>query len=347
MQQLTFIKPGRLEWHEVPDAKIETVDDALVRPIAVTACDGDVAMLRGETPITGPFAFGHEFVAEVVELGEAVTGFHKGQRVILPVQISCGACARCHKGLTAFCTGVRQPAAWGLGVFGGNWPGAFADALRVPFARHMMVPVPHGVAPNVVASAGDNLADAWRAVAPHLIESPGADVLVVGYGSIGLYVVQIAHALGASRIDYLDPAVERLTLAESLGAHALKGSSSERVGEYAITVDAVPVDMSPNPAGLACALRSVAPGGVCTSIGLYFSEPPFPLLHMWTRGVRFHTGPSNARAHMPHVLELVQTGRIRPELITSEVVPWDDAAEGLAYPSLKPLVVRQPLGGSQ
>ena len=69
------------------------------------------------------------------------------------------------------------------------------------------------------------------------------------------------------------------------------------------------------------------------------------MLHMWTRGVRFHTGPSNARAHLPEVLELVQTGRIHPELITSEVVPWDDAAEALAHPSLKPLVVRERLGG--
>jgi threonine dehydrogenase-like Zn-dependent dehydrogenase len=344
VRQLAFIKPAHLEWHDVPNPTIETADDALVRPIAVTACDGDLAMLRGETPITGPFAFGHEFVAEVIEVGEAVTGFHTGQEVILPVQISCGACALCHKGMTAFCTGVRQPAAWGLGAFGGNWPGAFADALRVPFARHMMVPVPHGLAPNVVASAGDNLADAWRTIAPHLTESPGADVLVVGYGSIGLYAVQIAHALGASRIDYLDIDVDRLVLAESFGANAIKGPPPERVGQYAITVDASPIDMSPNPAGLACALRSVAPGGVCTSIGLYFSEPPFPLLHMWSRGVRFHTGPSNARAHMPQVLALVQTGRIHPELVTSEVVPWDDAAEALAHPSLKPLMVRAPLG---
>jgi len=101
------------------------------------------------------------------------------------------------------------------------------------------------------------------------------------------------------------------------------------------------VDAGADAAGLACALRSLAPGGVCTSIGIYYNDPtPIPLLEMDGRGVRFRTGRANARADMPAVLELVQSGRIQLERVTSEVVPWEDAAEALADPSMKTLFVR-------
>jgi alcohol dehydrogenase len=61
---------------------------------------------------------------------------------------------------------------------------------------------------------------------------------------------------------------------------------------------------------------------------------------MYGRGVRFHTGRANARADMPAVLELVQAGRIKPELVTSEVVQWEDAGKALADPSMKPVIIR-------
>ena len=71
MRQLTFLSPGRLEWREVPDARIQASDDALVRPVAATTCDLDQMILRGEAPFSGPLALGHECVAEIIELGDA------------------------------------------------------------------------------------------------------------------------------------------------------------------------------------------------------------------------------------------------------------------------------------
>jgi threonine dehydrogenase-like Zn-dependent dehydrogenase len=65
-----------------------------------------------------------------------------------------------------------------------------------------------------------------------------------------------------------------------------------------------------------------------------------PLLAMYTRGVRFVTGRVNSRAALPRVLELIARGGLRPERVTSEIVPWDRAPEALAQPSLKPIVVR-------
>ncbi|HXQ23357.1 MAG TPA: zinc-binding dehydrogenase [Candidatus Acidoferrales bacterium] len=165
-------------------------------------------------------------------------------------------------------------------------------------------------------------------------------LIVAGSGhSIALYAAAIARALGASRVDFVDTDRRRLELAQALGANSIEGPPPERVGQYPITVDA-----SAEAAGLACALRSVAPGGVCTSIGIYYADPTpsIPLLDMYGRGVRFHTGRANASADMPAVLALVQAGRLHPEGVTSETVPWNDAAEALAEPSMKPVFVREP-----
>src|SRR5262249_35832590 len=144
-------------------------------------------------------------------------------------------------------------------------------------------------------------------------------------GSIGLYSVAIARALGAAQVDYLDAEVKRLELARSLGANAIEGRFPKRLGPYPITVDA-----SANPAGLACALRSTEPGGTCTSVGIsYAIETPVPLLEMFTNGITFTTGRSHSRGIIPEILTLVQAGRLRPELITTETATWADAAEAL------------------
>lgn len=336
MRQLVYIKPGVVEWRDAPEPRLQAPGDALVRPVAVAACDLDVALLRGRAPFAGPFALGHEFVAEIVEIGDAVGGFRPGQRVVVSFQITCGDCARCRRGLTGSCTAVAAGSMYGLKPLGGDWGGALADLVRVPFAAHMMVELPSGLAPAALASASDNVADAWRAVAPPLRETPGADVLIVGSASsIPLYAVAIARACGAGRVDFVADEPRVRELAAQLGANLVASSIPKRAGSYPITVDA-----SHDPAGLACALRSLEPEGACTSVSIYFQDVALPLLGMYTRGVRFITGRVNSRAALPHVLDLVTTGRLHPEAVTSQIVPWDEAPAALASPSIKPVFVR-------
>jgi alcohol dehydrogenase len=339
MRQLTFVRPGLLEWWEAPEPKLQGPDEAIVRPIAVARCDLDAAIVAGKAPFAGPFPFGHEFVAEVVSVGERVAGFHDGQQVVVPFHISCGQCVRCRRGLTASCLSVPPRSMYGLGPVGGDWGGALSDLVRVPFAQGMLVPVPDGVESSAIASLGDNLTDAWRTVGPYLQESPDATVLVVGGGawSIGLYAAAIACALGASRVDYVDADPERQALATSVGATPIEGPPPRRLGPYPITVDA-----SADPAGLACALRSVEPGGVCTSVGIYFAQGTrVPLLDMYDADVTFKTGRSNAGAFIPSVLELVQSGRLHPERVTTKWAGWEEAPQALCEPSTKVVVLRE------
>ena len=337
MRQLTFVKPGRLEWWDVPKPRLANPGDAIVRPLAVARCDLDPLIITGRTPLRGPFALGHEFVAEIVELDDTVRGFQPKQRVLVPFQIGCGTCANCLRGQTGSCSAVPLLSAFGLAPLSGiEYGGALSDFVRVPFAAAMLVPMPDSVSPEVLASGTDNLPDGWRTVGPHLATRPGARVLVVGGGtvSVGLYAIAAALALGSDEVVYVDWDRQRLDLAASLGAvtRELKPQAGMRIfGQFPITVDA-----SCDPAGLSLAVRSAEPGGVCTSPSIYFSDStPMPLLAMYTRGVTFVTGRINSRAALPNIVELVTSGRLAPDPITTLKVPFSAAAEAMFDPNPK------------
>ena len=338
MRSLWFHGPGDLRWREVDEPVLDGGRDAIVRPVAVATCDLDTAVVAGKAPLAGPYPFGHEFVADVVAVGDEVTSVAAGDRVIVPFQVSCGACDQCARGLTGSCRAVPYMSAYGLGALGGlQWGGALADLVRVPFADAMLVAAPAGIEPAVVASMSDNIPDGWRTVGPTLAAEPGAPVLIVGGGaaSIPFYAAAIARVLGAERVDYLDRDADCLARAERVGATPIESDWSSKHGHYPIVVDA-----SGQADGLRYALASTAAGGTCTSIAPYFQDVVLPLLSMYTRGVTFVTARVDARAVIPKALALVTDGRLDPSLVTETVAPWDDAPDALATHTAKTVIVR-------
>jgi threonine dehydrogenase-like Zn-dependent dehydrogenase len=339
VRQLTFVGAGRLVWEDTPAPELSSGDAALVRPVAVATCDLDIALVSGRAPLPGPFAFGHEFVADVIEIGETVETFRPGDRVIVPFQVSCGACDFCRRGLTASCATVGAGAAYGMApIARREWGGALSDRVNVPYADAMLVGLPEGMTPASAASVSDNVPDGWRAVAPQLERRTAAPVLVVGgAGDVALYAAAVAVALGSTQVDYVDTDVRRLAVAERIGANPLdRPVDGSRLGRYPITVD-----HSGDVAGLHSALRSTEPEGTCTSTAIYFAaQTALPLLEMYTRGVEYRTGRVNARAAIPHVLDLITAGRLQPELVTSATVTWDDAPDVLSTLEAKTVIVR-------
>jgi alcohol dehydrogenase len=339
MRRLVYTGPRRLEWQEAVEPRVESDDAAIVRPVAVATCDLDALIVAGQSPFAPPFPIGHECVAEVVDVGDSVTTVQSGALVSVPFQISCGECRACRGGRTSNCAQVPFMATYGFGPAVEQWGGFLSDLVLVPYAGHMLVPVPEGLTPAAVASASDNISDAWRAVAPPLRDEPAAPVLVVGgagAGSIGLYAAAIAVALRSSSVTYVDRDADRRAIAASLGATVVE-DIPKRLGPYPVTVDAAATQE-----GLNFALRSTAPDGVCTSTAIYFGEQPrMPLLEMYTKGITFRTGRVNARSAMPEVLGLAADGRLRPELVTTQVVPWKNAAEALADGSWTKLVIER------
>jgi len=338
VRQLEITGARAVEWREAPAPALQGDGEAIVRPLAVAMCDLDAAFLTGVVPIGEPFPLGHESIAEVVDVGDAVGTVAPGDRVVVPFQISCGSCPACAAGHTANCRTVPRGSAYGMKPLGGDWGGALADALRVPFADAMLVPLPDGLEPADVASVSDNVADGYRAVAGPLAATPGAEVLVVGgfARSVGLYAVACALALGAARVVYADTDAGRLERAAALGAETVEVSEwPAKLGRFPITVDA-----SGEHRGLHAALRSTAADGTCTSVAIYFEpETPLPLLEMYTRGCTLHTGRVHSRSVIPEVLGLVGAGRLDPALVTSAVVGFDDAPAALADPPTKLVLV--------
>jgi alcohol dehydrogenase len=269
-------------------------------------------------------------------VGEAVSSVKPGDLVSIPFQVSCGECPTCLRGETGNCERVGRMATYGLPI-GENYGGFLSDSVRVPFADGMLVPVPDGVEPEAIASLSDNIPDAWRSVAPQLEAEAGSPVLVCGgAGSIALYAAQIAVALGAERVDFAGGTPEHRELAEQLGANLLDEEFPDRIGPYPVTVD-----FSGTHEGLACALRSTAPEGICTINAIYFEpETPVPLLEMYTKGIRVATGRVHARPIMEPILDLVREGKLHPEQVTGETASWEDAPQAVAEHSSKLVISR-------
>ncbi|MFD7504367.1 zinc-binding dehydrogenase [Streptomyces sp. NPDC059850] len=333
MRELTYVGRHSVEWREAPDPRLESGREAIVAPVAATACDVDSAILAGHGFLEPPFPLGHECVARVVDVGDAVTGTAPGDLVVVPWSINCGDCDHCRAGLTAHCTSVPHMAMYGAPI-GGSWGGLFSDLVRVPYADAMLVPLPPGLDPIAMASASDNWSLARRLVAPHLAARPGARVLVVARGSIGLYVCDIARALGASDVLYVDPDPEHRKLAESYGARTAEAIEPVRHG-FDIAVEATGrVDQ------LALALTSLAPEGVCESAGNHFRPGELPLLDMYLTGVTLRVARDNVRSHLPDALELAGSGKVAPERVVSHVLDWEQLPEALPEKRLKPVFVR-------
>jgi threonine dehydrogenase-like Zn-dependent dehydrogenase len=338
MESLHFITPGAFEWREVPAPRLAADTDAVVRPIAVARCDLDLYIATGVVPLPGPFAFGHEAVAEVVDAGPAA-GVVPGQRVIVPFQLSCGRCDACRRGLTGSCDAYPPLANYGLG--GGartDYGGALAGAMHVAFADHMLVPLPAGLDPVAVASACDNIADGWRGVAPQLAARPGASVLVLGglAQSVGLYAAGAAVAQGAGRVLYLDDDPGRCAAAAAMGAETAAFTGASPREPFEIVVEA-----AGSAAALGFAIRSAARNGVVTSVAIHLSrETPLPLTDAYYKGLTLTVARVDSRTHLPGVVDCLACGRLHPEHVTHRIARFADAGDAMADPGPKLVFVR-------
>jgi len=377
IKELTFLKKNKLEWREKPEPKIQQAKEAIIRPFVASRCDGDSIFLFhnfskairlgvnihfldrkvldvfGKRPFEGPFCVGHECIGEIVETGDEVHQFRKGQVVIVPWAISCGACSICNAGIYSNCHNSgdnKLISAYGFGEGMGGWGGSVSDLLRVPFADSMLVEVPDGVNPYDCSSLSDNISDAYRTVGPQLKKVPNAPVLVMGGAakSIGLYAALFAVALGSSQVDYVDTDDVRLEIAQKIGANPVKitKSTSLKALSMSLRKDGYPItaDASGSVKKLNFALRMLSCGGICTSAAFYLrKESPIPLWDMFSKSATFHIGVSHPRRDIPEILPLIQRGIFKPQLITTLSADWSDAPKAYLEKTTKLVVKRDPI----
>src|SRR5687767_9068386 len=140
MRALSYQGAFQVKVVDKPDPRIEHPGDVILKITRSAICGSDLHLLHGLVPDTRVgCTFGHEFAGVVEELGGDVKTLQKGDRVVVPFNISCGTCFYCQKGLTACCERSNPSSDLASGVFGyshttGGFEGGQAQYVRVPFA---------------------------------------------------------------------------------------------------------------------------------------------------------------------------------------------------------------------
>ena len=191
----------------VPEPKMGEV---LIKIRKTAICGTDVHIYNwdnwSQQHLTPPVVVGHEYVGEIAELGEGVTGLYVGQRVSGEGHIVCGQCRNCRSGNGQWCEHTR-----GVGV---ERDGAFAEYLCIPASN--VVPMDKNNIPDDIISFFDAYGNATHTAL--MFDVIGEDVLITGAGPIGMMAAAIVRHNGARNVVITDVNEYRLNLAKTLGA---------------------------------------------------------------------------------------------------------------------------------
>ncbi len=207
-----------IRYETVPDLIISADTDAIIQVTTTAICGSDLHLYEVLSPFmeAGDIP-GHEPMGIVEEVGSGVTHIKRGDRVVIPFNISCGSCFMCRKHLYSQCetTQIHEHDT-GAAIFGysrlyGQVPGGQAEYLRVPQAHFGPIKVPEGPPDEKFIYLSDVLPTAWQAVEYDAIP-PDGSVTVFGFGPIGQMCSRIVRYRGA-RVIGVDLVAERLEMA--------------------------------------------------------------------------------------------------------------------------------------
>lgn len=245
------------------------IGEVLIKVSKAAICGTDVHIYNwdawSQQRIDPPVVIGHEYVGEIVALGDGVTGLHIGQRVSSESHVVCGRCRNCLAGNEQWCENTT--------IVGVNLNGAFAEYLCVPDVNVM--PLPDDI-PEDVASFYDALGNATHTAL--MFDVRGENVLITGAGPIGLMAAKISKFCGARSVVITDVKDYRLDLARSMGVDAAVNVSREGLENAMRKVNIeggfdIGMEMSGNPAGLAQLLKALRNGGKAALLGIFSSGP--------------------------------------------------------------------------
>ena len=247
MRALCYHDKHDIRCNTVPDPVIEDARDAIVKVTSCAICGSDLHLYDGFIPgMKNGDIIGHEFMGEVVAVGNPGHRLRVGDRVVVPFTICCGECDQCRRGNFSVCERTNRnkdlaDKAFGhttAGLFGythltGGYAGGQAEYVRVPFADVAPVKVPDGLSDEQVLFLGDILPTGWQAAVNCEIQ-PSDVVAVWGAGPVGQFCVRAAMLLGATQVVVIDNVPERLVMAAQAGALAINfddESVLERLGD--------------------------------------------------------------------------------------------------------------------
>ncbi|MDV2684192.1 zinc-dependent alcohol dehydrogenase [Alkalihalophilus lindianensis] len=359
MKAVTYQGNHHVEVKEVPDAKLEKKDDVIVRITSTAICGSDLHLYQGNMPLPKGYIIGHEPMGIVEEVGPDVERVKKGDRVVIPFNVSCGECIYCQHDLTSQCDNSNPHYDSG-GYFGytekfGNHPGGQAEYLKVPFGNYTPFVIPESceLEDESLLFLSDVLPTAYWSVV-HAGVKKGDTVIVLGCGPVGLMTQKFAWMHGAKRViavDYLD---YRLRRAKAMNqVEVFDFAAFEDMGEYLkeithggadVVIDCVGMDGKKSPlefleqklklqggtlGPIQIATKAVRKAGTVQITGVYGSlYNSFPLGAFFARNITLKMGQAPVIPFMPILLDKINNNEFDPKEIITHSLPLQDANKG-------------------
>ncbi|HEV7956562.1 MAG TPA: zinc-dependent alcohol dehydrogenase family protein [Marisediminicola sp.] len=323
----------RLE--DVPDPKLSTGGDAIVRVVAACVCGSDLWPYRGISPTTHPRRIGHEFVGIVEEIGPDVRNVKLGDFVIAPFYDCDNTCANCRNGVSTSCLNGGW---WGsddsMGAFA---DGAQGERVRVPHADGSLVATPSppddALVPGLLTLA-DVMGTGHHAAVSAGVTA-GSTVVVVGDGAVGLCAILASKRLGAARIVAMSRHADRQSVAREFGAtDIVEERGDEGVARIREMFDGIGADCVLECVGtkesMDQAIRSTRPGGMVGYVGVPNGGPELPVRTLFNHNVGVNGGVAPVRSYVEELLPEVLSGAIDPGRVFDLELPLAEVAEAYA-----------------
>lgn len=359
MKAVTYQGPNRVAVTNADDPKLEKKDDIIVKITSTAICGSDLHLYQGNMPLPEGYIIGHEPMGIVEETGPEVTKVKKGDRVVIPFNVSCGQCIYCQQDQTSQCDNSNPHYDSG-GYFGytekfGNHPGGQAEYLKVPFGNYtpFLVPESCELEDESLLFLSDVLPTAYWSVVNAGVKK-GDTVIVLGCGPVGLMAQKFAWMEGAERViavDYLDyrinhaKATNKVEVSEftkypDMGEH-LKEITH---GGADVVIDCVGMDGKKSPlefieqklklqggtlGPIQIATKAVRKTGTVQITGVYGANyNMFPLGAFFTRNITLKMGQAPVIPFMSMLYEKIVNKEFDPKDIITHKMNLKDASHG-------------------
>lgn len=360
MKAVTFQGAKDIQVKEVEDPKLQMKDDIIVRITSTAICGSDLHIYQGALPAQKDYVIGHEPMGIVEEVGPEVTKVKKGDRVVLPFNISCGHCYYCEHDMESQCDNSNRNEDIDTGgYFGfteryGNYPGGQAEFLRVPYGNFMPFIIPESceLEDEAVLFMSDVLPTAYWSVENAGVKK-GDTVVVLGCGPIGLMAQKFAWMKGAKRVIAVDNLPYRLNRAKSMNkVEIFNFDEYNNMGSYLkeitsggadVVIDCVGMDGKKSVveaveqklklqggtlSAIDIGLNAVRKFGTIQLTGVYGSKyNMFPLGNIFERNINLKMGQAPVIHLMPKMFDMITAKEFDPTEIISHKIPLEQASE--------------------
>ncbi len=329
MKALVFNGPRDIRYESFADPELRSANSAILKVESCSICGSDLHMYHGahigktEYGADSPkFCTGHEFIGEVVEAGGDVHGFKVGDKVLAAGGTGCGTCSFCMTGRASECA---VSTAFGIGPV---LQGGQAEYVCVPNADDTLYST-EGLTTEQALLLTDGMATAYFGLT-RADPQPGGNVAIVGLGPIGLIGVELAFLLGASQVIAIDPVASRREMAEKLGATTfvpgpdLQAQVLEATGgKGAQSV----FEASGAKGAINAVLPLTARRGTASFVGIPEPDDALPLPLIMFKNITVRGGICDVTNMWPHLVPLVQSGRMKANALFSHNFDLSDGAE--------------------